>query len=355
MENWTIGVIISTLNSFTMAQHVPHKPTYTESYIHLLLEQDKRKDVSREVYLESVHLYDSVYLDSSNMPAKFVGLEMAFVVEYQTTVSSISKSAVDQTEHLGRDDYSNTAVFFRQENGIYKIMESSTLVGMGGGSSVKLVDEDGTEIVTEFFLPYSFQAIPGEYAFAGYSDDATLRSVKTWNYIKERIDSKDALWDVAEDSTKVETAPTGFQLPAMLEKTDVKTVYLTHVERLVRNADEAQSWYSGGNELFLRYETLTEFVGGSSMRNGGILHCMHERIAAEDGGSYDASVYEVLLETCIFYKQGKPDEHASLTGEWQSAGLSTDGDSILPKIENFYGNHRAEIAVVIEDIKAGLW
>ena len=92
----------------------------------------------------------------------------------------------------------------------------------------------------------------------------------------------------------------------ILEETDEYITYLTSLVRIVQKAGEEQSLYAGGNELFLRYEiwTIMKKEKNRSYYERAILHCVPERIAEVDGGSYDTAAFYLLKEIANNYKNG---------------------------------------------------
>ena len=138
----------------------------------------------------------------------------------------------------------------------------------------------------------------------------------------------------------------------VLEETGEQITYLTHLARIVQKAGDEQKSYAGGDELFLRYETWTILKNGGThtIQNCAILHCIPERVAMEDGGSYDTAAFYLLKEICAYYENGKPNGHAELSGEWTHVGLASD-NGIYTKIANYFYANKEKITVYQENIE----
>ncbi|MDH6308606.1 hypothetical protein M2451_000917 [Dysgonomonas sp. PFB1-18] len=137
----------------------------------------------------------------------------------------------------------------------------------------------------------------------------------------------------------------------VLEETDKHIVYLTNMTRLVRKSGDELSWYAGGNELFLRYETWTISKDDKeySIQNRSVLYCKPERIATPDGGSYDANVYQNRVEFYAYHKNVQPVQHVLPSGEWEDFGLSGD-DGIPTKVDDYFHQNIKDIPVIVEDL-----
>jgi hypothetical protein len=137
----------------------------------------------------------------------------------------------------------------------------------------------------------------------------------------------------------------------ILEETDKHTVYLTDMIRLVRKSGDELLWYAGGNELFLRYETLTIPKDDKeySIQNRSVLYCKPERIITRDGVNYDANVYQNRVELYIHHKSGQLPFHVLPSGEWEDYGLSGD-DGIPTNIDSYFHQNIKEIPVIVEDL-----
>ena len=138
---------------------------------------------------------------------------------------------------------------------------------------------------------------------------------------------------------------------SILEKTGEKTTYLTGLTRLVQKASDELNTYAGGDELFLRYEawTIPKNDESSGIRERAILHCIPERLETQDGGNHDTYICETLIEVLEFYKNGKPDGHAELPGEWSWIGEYVRS-GIHEKILHYYFNNESIIHVQQEDL-----
>ena len=138
----------------------------------------------------------------------------------------------------------------------------------------------------------------------------------------------------------------------VLEETDEQITYLTHLARIVQKAGDEQKSYAGGDELFLRYETWTILKNGGNhtVQNCAILHCIPERVAMVDGGSYDTAAFYLLKEICAYYENGKPNGHAKLSGEWTHVGLASDNGIYTKIVDYFYAN-KEKIAVYQKNIE----
>jgi len=138
----------------------------------------------------------------------------------------------------------------------------------------------------------------------------------------------------------------------VLEESKEQITYLTHLERIVQRAGDELKSYAGGDELFLRYETRTMLKNKENhyTQEISILHCVPERIANMDGGSYDTYAFYVFLEVAAFYENGQSVGHAEPSGEWAYAGLGSD-TGIPAKIVGYFYEHKEKVPVIQENIK----
>jgi hypothetical protein len=138
----------------------------------------------------------------------------------------------------------------------------------------------------------------------------------------------------------------------VLEETKEQIIYLTHLVRIVQKAGDELKSYAGGDELFLRYETriILKNKENHYTQEIFILHCVPERIAKMEGGSYDTYVYYVFLEVAAFYENGQSVGHAEPSGEWTCIGLDSD-NGIPTKIVNYFYEHKEKIPVIQENVK----
>ena len=138
----------------------------------------------------------------------------------------------------------------------------------------------------------------------------------------------------------------------VLEETDYYTTYLTNLVRIVQKAGDEQRSYAGGDELFLRYEiwVIMKKEKNRSYQERAILRCIPERIAMENGESYDTYVFFLLKEIADNYKNGKLfNGDYKPSGEWVYVGLAID-NGIHTKINSYFYENEAEIPVIQENI-----
>ena len=142
------------------------------------------------------------------------------------------------------------------------------------------------------------------------------------------------------------------QYLCVLEETKEQIIYLTHLVRIVQKAGDELKSYAGGDELFLRYETRTVLKSKENhyTQKISILHCVPERIAMEEGGSYDTYAFYGFLEVFAFYENGQSVGHAEPSGEWTYVGLDSD-NGIFSKIVNYFYEHKEKVSVLQENVK----
>lgn len=137
----------------------------------------------------------------------------------------------------------------------------------------------------------------------------------------------------------------------ILEETEDYIVYLTKLVRIVQNLGDEKIHYAGGEEFFLRYETLTisQNENKSVTLKQAILHCKPERIATLDGRSYDTAAFYILPESSMFYKDDSCEELIDSDRKWSSAGLYND-DGIANRIAKYYEKYRESVVVHQENL-----
>lgn len=137
----------------------------------------------------------------------------------------------------------------------------------------------------------------------------------------------------------------------VLEETEDRIVYLTKLVRIVQNRGDEKKHNAGGEEFFLRYETLTlskndERIG---MFNCAILHCKPERIVTPDGQNYDTAAFYILPESSTSCDNNNYEGLIGSERVWTNAGLDGD-DGVASKIANYCESHRDLITVYQEDL-----
>jgi hypothetical protein len=137
----------------------------------------------------------------------------------------------------------------------------------------------------------------------------------------------------------------------VLEETKEQIIYLTHLVRIVQKAGDELKSYAGGDELFLRYEIRTMLKNKENhyTQEISILHCVPERVAKREGGSYDTYAFYVFLEVAAFYENGQSVGHAEPSGEWTYAGSDSD-NGIPSKIVNYFYEHKEKVSVIQETV-----
>lgn len=136
----------------------------------------------------------------------------------------------------------------------------------------------------------------------------------------------------------------------ILEETEDYIKYLAHLERIIQKPKIEQQLSVDDDELFLRYEIWTMMKKGkkSSYQECGMLHCIPERIATEEGESYDDAAIYFSREITTNNDNGnltKSDSKASI--EWTYVGLYSE-NGIYSKINNYFYQNKETIPVVQE-------
>ena len=138
----------------------------------------------------------------------------------------------------------------------------------------------------------------------------------------------------------------------VLEETKKQIICLTNLVRIVQRAGDELKSYAGGDELFLRYEIRIFPKNNKNQYNQeiSILHCVPERVAKMEGGSYDTYALYTFLEVAAFYENGQSVMHADPSGEWVYAGLASDSE-IYTKIVNYFYEHKEKVSVIQGKVK----
>ena len=128
----------------------------------------------------------------------------------------------------------------------------------------------------------------------------------------------------------------------ILEETKGTIIFLTGL----RLADDGQKFSAGGNEIVLNFgiwkASKIEDIYKNGVEHSGMLRIVPERIATEDGGSYDTAAIYLFTWVYAFYENGVSTGHGEPSGKWVSVGLASD-NSIYAKILDYFDKNQTEI------------